>query len=58
MLMVFEFKNSNQLPIGLQAIDEVFQKCGFVSSREQDEAVRHEAGWVIRFYTPLVVRQR
>jgi hypothetical protein len=58
MVMVFEFKNSNQLPIGQQAIAEVFQKCGFVSSRERDETVRHEGGWVITFYTPLVVRQR
>jgi hypothetical protein len=58
MLMMFAFKNANQLPIGRQAIDEMFQKCGFVSSREQKEVAGSEGGWVIRFYIPLAVRPR
>jgi hypothetical protein len=56
MLMVFAFKNSNQLPIGRQAIDELFQKCGFVSSRGQARAVHRERGQVITFYTLVVVQ--
>jgi hypothetical protein len=58
MLMIFEFKNTHQLPIGRQAIDELFQKCGFVSRRDHREAIPREGGWFITFYTPLVVRRR
>jgi hypothetical protein len=58
MLMLFVVKNSNQLSIGRQAVDELFQKCGFTSSRDHHEAVSLENRWVIRFYTPIVVRRR
>jgi hypothetical protein len=58
MLMVFAFKDSNHLPIGRQAIDELFQKCGFVSSRQQDQATRRRDGWMVTFYTATVVRRR
>lgn len=58
MLMMFEFKNLHQLPIGRQAIDELFRKCGFVSGSDEGETVRRQGDGLIRFYTPMVVRGR
>jgi hypothetical protein len=58
MLMVFALKNSHQLTIVRQAIDELFERFGFDRSRRDNEAVHRKGSYVLTFYTPVTVQQR
>jgi hypothetical protein len=58
MVVVFALKDPNQVPTAQQAVDEFFKKCGFININDQHEAVEGEGKRILRFYTPVVVRQR
>jgi hypothetical protein len=57
-MMIFALKDPNQVPTAQQAVDEFFKKCGFITINDQHEAVEGEGERLLRFYTPVVVRQR
>jgi hypothetical protein len=55
MLMIFALKDSHQLPVARQAIDELFARFGFVHGQSEGEAVRRNEGYLLTFYLPVGV---